>query len=105
MAVGAVADAESGEEGTRRSEGEREDDQHPQHHEQQIADAQRAAVLRFGAQEIARGGKVDARGDVPPQQVQQQRHADRGAEHEPERREKAHVRRSRAPNASRSGME
>ena len=62
-------------------------------------------MLRLGALEIARGGKLDARGDVASQQVQQQRHADGGAEHEPERREEAHVRRSRAPKASRSGME
>jgi hypothetical protein len=36
--------------------------------------------------------------------VEQQRHAGRRTEHEEERREEAHVRRSRAPNASRSGM-
>jgi hypothetical protein len=54
---GSVADAEAGEEGLRRGECEHEDQQHAQQHEQQVAQTQRAAVLRLRAQQVARRGK------------------------------------------------
>ena len=53
--------------------------------------------------EIARRGKVDARADSPPQQVDEQRHGDRGAEREVERCEKTHGSCWRTANARRSG--
>ena len=91
--------------GRRPRRGERDEQHggHTRHHEQQVAQAQRAAVLALGAGQVAGGGKFHARPDPPSQQVQQQRHRGRHAEGEEPGREKAHGRCCRAANALRSG--
>ena len=89
--------------GPRRGERDGEHREHAQEHQQQISDAQRAAVLLLGAKQVARRGEVDARADAAPHQMDEERHRDRGAEREVQWREKAHGSCWRAANARRSG--
>jgi hypothetical protein len=83
----------------RRGQRDEEDGDHAQQHEQEVPEAQRAAVLSLGACEITGGGELDTRPDATAQQVKQQRNERGTREGEPQWREEAHGSCCRAANA------
>ena len=92
------------DDGMRGGESDEEHRRDTKNHQQQIAQAQVAAVLALRTYEVAHRGKLDVRARAPAHEVDEQRHGGRGAGEQPEWREKSHYGASwRAENARLSG--